>query len=808
MTFRLVRWCCALVLWACLAVSVAAQDGAGPDYSAWETVASRAESAVETALASDEAFGNLRAEIVQWRSRFQDQLNANSSRIDTVNEQLAALGPAPEEGETEAEEIAARRAELNAQLERISTPRRTAEEAFSRANGIVGEIDEILRQRQADQLLNMGPWPVNVAIWPDAWRDVQETVIATVSGVRRAWGNPATRAQAQDNLPLVVVFVILGSALLARARYWSELLATRIQRSGTRNGAGAAGFFVSLGQIALPMLGLFFLLRAVGATDLFGARAEVILDALEPMGFGIFFALWLGSRIFPRDEALPTPLTLPPERRTEGRIYTFLLGLTFAVFVLVQNMADFERYGLETMAVLQFPLIVMASVIAIRVGWLMRRTSGEADTDAPVERPFGMRLIRLLGQGAIVIGLLSPLLAAAGYGTAAKELIFPYVLTLALFAVLALLQQLVRDIYSAVRPDQSAADSLIPTLVGFALVLLAAIPLSLIWGARVTDLIDLWSRLRMGLTIGEMTITPGSFFTLVVVFALGYVLTRGAQSAMKTSVLPKTKLDPGGQTAVVAGLGYVGIFLAAIVAITSAGIDLSNIAIVAGALSVGIGFGLQTIVSNFVSGIILLIERPISEGDWIEVGGQMGYVRNISVRSTRIETFDRTDVIVPNADLISGTVTNYTRGNTVGRVIVPVGVAYGTDTRRVEGILREIAEAHPMALANPAPMILFAGFGADSLDFEVRIIVRDVNWSLSVRNDINHQIAERFVSEGIEIPFAQRDVWLRNPETLQQTAATGSGAPPAPSPPPPQQEIDADLGNDAAADGDGDGDGR
>jgi len=433
------------------------------------------------------------------------------------------------------------------------------------------------------------------------------------------------------------------------------------------------------------------------------------------------------------------------------------------------------------------PFTVAVAVLLFRFGRLLAAKPLPDGPEAATEAdPVGYRtrLVVATGKAVMLVAVAAPVLSLFGYATAAQALIYPTVMTLAVFAVVILLQGLAYDVYTLVtRAEDGNRDGLIPVLIGFILAL-AAIPfLSLVWGARVEDLVEVWTRFRDGYTIGETRLSPTDLVTFFLVFGIGFMLTRLLQGMLRTTVLPKTRLDIGGRNAIVAGLGYVGIFLAAILAITSAGLDLSNLAIVAGALSVGIGFGLQNIVSNFVSGIILLIERPISEGDWIEVNGQMGYVRDISVRSTRIETFDRTDVIVPNADLVSGQVTNWTRGNLVGRIIVPVGVPYGTDTVQVARILREIVEAHPMVILVPPPAVLFSGFGADALNFEIRAILRDINFSLSVKSEINHAIAERFEAEGITIPFPQREVWLHNGDVLREMMEQGAPTPPGAPPP-------------------------
>lgn len=774
-----------------------------PDYDAWQQTALRAEQAVETARASSEALESLRAQLVSWRTQFVEAQGTNANAIATVQSQLTALGPAPEDG-TEDADIAQSRRDLNTRLTELMAPVRAAELARNRADGLIAGIDRILRERQSEALLELGPTPVNPLNWKSAVVTLTSTVRALHAEFVAGWHNPLQRTKARDNLPVTLLFLAVGVLLVLRGRRWTRRLTGWMLRDQPGSGRWISAFVVSLGSIILPFLGILLLVSGIRSTGLLGLRLDQLLESIIRPIFYFLVARWISVRVFPLQEDPNLPLNLDTSQRGAGRLCGGSLGLFAGFYFYLSKLADLYNWSAASTNVILFPFVVLVAVTLLRLAKLLKThrqnelAEGQADT-------IRSQITRFLAKALVVLAFVAPALALIGYFKLGHYLLFSSLLSLLLLGALQALQNLIVEIYVLfVGSREKASESLVPVLLGMLLVL-GSLPLfAMAWGTRPAQIADLWTQFNEGVNLGGARISPTVFLTFAVVFAIGYLATRLIQGTLKSTILPKTRLDQGGRNAIVSGVGYIGLFLAALFAITSAGVDLSSIAIVAGALSVGIGFGLRTIVENFVSGIILLIERPISEGDWIEVDGVHGTVRDISVRSTRIETFDRSDVIVPNADLVAGRVTNYTRFNTIGRLIAPVGVAYGSDTRKVERTLLDIAESHPMVLANPAPFVLFREFGADSLNFEIRAILRDVNWVMSVHSEINHQIAERFAAEGIEVPFSQRDIWIRNPEAF---AGVGAATPPPSNPAPePTAAADAPL-DEAARGGDSAGDG-
>ncbi|OUD10938.1 hypothetical protein BVC71_05590 [Marivivens niveibacter] len=733
----------------------------GIDVEAWTSVAIAAEEALQNPNSTDFALERLRNELATWRDALLDAQSVNSARISTVSAQLSALGAAPEEGAEEAAAIANRRAELNAQLDELQAPVVLAQESYARANGLISEIDSTLRASEARRLGTRGESPWVLANWGTAFAAVASTLSSAWAETSARVAADAVNGDWMATYPAASLLFALALALLVYGRRMVMRVQATISSRDTI-GRGFWLFVISLGQIAVPYIGVLLLVAAAKAGEMLGYRGQLIANAIPDASLYVIVAYWLSGRFFGGDGGTANPLAMDSDYLGKGRRLTREIGWVLALGAITVVIADIG--GSQSTSILLLPIEILVAVFLFQFGVLIKRHCSGDNTEANSRN----RVYAFIGQAAVLIAIVGPVLGIAGYGIASQSLLYPAVTTLAVLGLVLLLQRLVVDLYILFTgaPD-SAGDALIPVLIGFVLLLIAVPVLALVWGAREADLLELWTRFREGFQIGDTRISPTDFITFAFVFGAGYAITRFVQGTLRATVLPKTRMDIGGQNAVVSGLGYLGIFLAAVIAITTAGIDLSNLAIVAGALSVGIGFGLQTIVQNFVSGIILLIERPISEGDWIEVNSQMGVVRDISVRATRIETFDRRDVIIPNADLVSGQVTNWTRGNLVGRIIVNVGVAYGTDTHRVEEILTEIAEAHPMVLLSQPPAVLFTGFGADSLDFEIRALLRDVNFMHLTKSEIHHEIAKRFAAEGIEIPFAQRDLWIRNPESLR-----------------------------------------
>jgi small-conductance mechanosensitive channel len=290
----------------------------------------------------------------------------------------------------------------------------------------------------------------------------------------------------------------------------------------------------------------------------------------------------------------------------------------------------------------------------------------------------------------------------------------------------------------------------------------SALPFALLFGE-----IDLTSWLDFPLVkMGSAAVTPLLLIKIVGWFIVLIICNSLLRRLVIQRLLARTRFDPGLRFAISRIFGYLFLILGTYIALLVNGIDLSSLAVIAGALGIGLGFGLQNIVSNFVSGIILLAERPVSIGDRIEVAGVAGQVKQINLRSTTVVTNDNISIIVPNSELVTSTVTNWSHSDPRVRLRLPVGVAYGTDPEKVRKVLADVADNHPDILKEPAAAVFFDSFGDSALNFELAV------WTMNrahnprrFRSELNFAIEKALRINNIEIPFPQRVVHLRPPPT-------------------------------------------
>lgn len=416
-------------------------------------------------------------------------------------------------------------------------------------------------------------------------------------------------------------------------------------------------------------------------------------------------------------------------------------------------------------------LIIGAIFISVSFGKPILARNG--DPDAPGRRwPHGMAIILR------VIGIALIFAALAGYVGLARFIALQLVITSAVMVTMylgILLGKAVSD--QETFPDTIAGRflqrraklsgamldqaGLVAGLAIYAFALITGIPLILLsWGFHIQDLESFAYRMFTEIKLGNISISLVGIFAGILFFVGGYFVTRWFQRWLDGNVMARGQVDLGVRNSVKTGIGYLGVAIAAVIGISAAGIDLSSLALVASALSVGIGFGLQNIVSNFVSGLILLVERPFKVGDWIVSGTSEGIVKRISVRATEIETFRKQSIIVPNSELINASVGNWTHRNRLARSEIPISVAYESDPQRVMDILLELVHAIPKVLRNPEPHVEFLRFGPSSLDFEMRFYLADLSDGMAIRNNLRIAILDRFRKEGIEIPYPQQQLHI------------------------------------------------
>ncbi len=546
-------------------------------------------------------------------------------------------------------------------------------------------------------------------------------------------------------------------------------------RPGNGSTAAAIGALAALRERAFSLTLPVALLVLLETT---GARAQE-LGIVIILGLGLFASYRFGVGLFPLLCQVGQPLAFLSHLRQPPMARLWRLGRVLFALALVGILLAYTEQAIglpgtvrqEIQFLLSLVILVALWQLASRRLWVpLRRKSPLTLAQATVV----LGLIRTALRGLALVPAGASLL---GYHRLSMWILLNLLGTVLILLVAgAMATALTRGMrrLGQGRPPEAVAPVVsqeriaqLSRVLGAGvrgLVYLAGIlAVLVVWGVPVAQVGAALEPLIFGFRVGGYELSLIALVLAVVVVVLTFRIGQWLRRRMREVFLVRFTEDPGLRNSIATLTYYVVLIIGALVAVSVAGFDLTNLAIIAGALSVGIGFGLQNVVNNFVSGLILLFERPIKVGDIIDYQGQWAVVQEIKVRSTVVQTYDRFELIVPNSELVSTTVTNLTHNSYIARVILDVGVAYGSNTATVRELIMQAVNEHPQVYSDPAPIVYFQSFGDSALEFQVRFFTH-VDAYLFAPSDIRFRIDELFREHGITIPFPQRDVHIYRTE--------------------------------------------
>ncbi|MEO1207164.1 MAG: DUF3772 domain-containing protein [Pseudomonadota bacterium] len=745
---------------------------------------------VERLKDRESELARLQPQIEQLINGALEQISILTPGLTDLETQRGKLGPVPngDKAVPESLDIQKERSRLNALIAAVDGAIKKAELQQVRGRQLIGRIQSLRQSIFTRNTFERTPSPFSLDVIGQAFTSIPDG-FQQVDVITRQW--VATASKQALAVGGFFVLAVLAYILLRMAAH-------RIVLSKLAHEGGEVSFFEkTLGAgLFAPLVVLPSIIAAV-----------ILYLGLDRLGliylqFGSFARFGLIAIIVWAVTSALARAYLQPQRprwrlaevddRTAWRLYRLLQAIA-AVYAIDMVLREVYPLLFVPISARIFSAFVVAVIFAVLFYFLARTPLPKAQTLTSGLltglRPEFIKLPLLFLSAFIIIS------GSIGYVALARFVAGQVVVTSAAVLLIVIAFLAVRAIgkypefmeamghapgrgdedpegvLSLTRDQQKYVVWLVSLILYCGLSLLAPILLLFSFGFSWIDISGVINRALFGFEVGGMRISLLQVAIALALFAAILLVTRTVQSGLSNSVFQPGKTDPGLANSIKTGIGYVGFGLAALAGLSYAGLDITNLAIVAGALSVGIGFGLQSIVNNFVSGLILLVERPIKVGDWIKVADQQGYVRRISVRSTEIETFERASVIVPNSELIAGTVTNLTHRNAMGRQQINVGVSYDADPVRVREILLKTAEDCELVARHPAPFVVFEDFGDSALMFSLRAYLSDISRGLSAQTELRTGIFKALKDNGIGIPFPQRDLHLRDLDGVKDMLA-------------------------------------